>query len=65
MVTFCSPDVGVLFCFILAPGFARAQAANIFYCAVGAVKAMRPRAGYDLCRTIAGARHSPFQADAI
>jgi hypothetical protein len=32
------------------PGLLRAQAANIFYPALGVVKAMRPPDGCDLCR---------------
>jgi len=48
-----------LFCFVLVPGLARAQAANIFYCACGAVKAMPALRGCDISRI--GVRHSPFQ----
>jgi hypothetical protein len=36
--------------FYFVPGLLRAQAANIFYPALGVVKAMRPSDGCDLCR---------------
>jgi hypothetical protein len=57
------PDVGDLFLIVVAPGFAHAQAANIFYCAFGTVKAMTALGGCDISRI--GARHSPFWADGI
>jgi hypothetical protein len=57
------PDVGDLFLVVLVPGFARAQAANIFYCAFGVVKAMTAPRGCDISRI--GVRHSPFQGDGI
>jgi hypothetical protein len=57
------PDVGVLFLIVLAPGFAHTQAANIFYCAFGTVKAMPALGGCDISRI--GVRHSPFRADGI
>jgi hypothetical protein len=63
------PDVGDLFLIIpvflivLVPGFARAQAANIFYCALGVVKAMTALRGCDISRI--GVRHSPFRAHDI
>jgi hypothetical protein len=57
------PDVGVLFLIVLAPGFAHAQAANIFYSAFGTVKAMTALGGCDISRI--GVRDSPFWADGI
>ena len=42
-----------MFLIVLVPGFARAQPANIFYCAFGVVKAMRLPAGCDLGRIVA------------
>jgi len=51
------------FLIVLGPGFARALAANIFYCALGVVKAMTVLGGCDISRI--GVRHSPFQADGI
>ena len=51
------------FLIVLVPGFARAQAANIFYCAFGVVKAMTALRGCDISRI--GVRHSPFQGDGI
>jgi hypothetical protein len=52
-------------CFLsfLCRGFAHAQAANIFYCAFGTVKAMTALGGCDISRI--GVRHSPFRADGI
>jgi hypothetical protein len=63
------PDVDDLFVIIpaflivLVPGFARAQAANIFYCAFGVVKAMTALRGCDISRI--GVRPSPFRAHGI
>jgi hypothetical protein len=57
------PDVGDLFLIVLVPGFARAQAANIFYCTLGVVKAMAVLRGCDISRI--GVRHSPFRGDGI
>jgi hypothetical protein len=57
------PDVGDLFLVVLVPGFARAQATNIFYCAFGVVKAMAALRGCDISRI--RVRHSPFQGDGI
>jgi hypothetical protein len=48
---------------VLVPGFARAQAANIFYCAFGVVKVRAALGGCDKSRI--GMRHSPFQGDGI
>jgi hypothetical protein len=57
------PDVGDLFFIVLVPGFARGQAANIFYCAFGVVKAMAALCGCDISRI--RVRHSPFRAHSI
>jgi hypothetical protein len=62
------PDVGDLFLIVLVSycsraGLAPAQAANIFYCAFGVVKAMTALRGCDISRI--GVRHSPFWADGI
>ena len=51
------------FLIVLVPGFARAQAANIFYCAFGVVKAMPALGGCDISRI--GVRRSPFRGDGI
>jgi len=57
------PDVGDLFLMVLVPGFAHAQAANIFYSTFGTVKAMTALGGCDISRI--SVRHSPFWADGI
>jgi hypothetical protein len=48
---------------VLVPGFAHAQAANIFYSAFGTVKAMTVLGGCDISRI--SVRHSPFWVDGI
>jgi hypothetical protein len=62
-VSYCFRFLLFSFLNVLVPGFARAQAANIFYCAFGVVKVRAALGGCDKSRI--SMRHSPFQGDGI